>query len=402
MAARMKDVAARAGVSTQTVSRVLRGHLWVAPETAARVRQACDELGYHGNEVAGALKRGQTRTLGLLFPLLTMSIWSDVAKGAEELAHERGFTLLLCDTGDYIEKEAASLSLLLSHRVAGIVYVEPRCRPSTHAACAALVNSKMPVVIISAEPEDLPYAHIRTDDERGGYVAARHLLDHGLRSIRVVANCQPFAPSEQPQALAAHVQDRVSGAQRALQEAGFDGAIQPALAVPNSLAGGYSAAEMMLSSGLPSACGVFATTDIIALGMLEAFRVHGVRVPDDVAIVAHDGLLASSVSMPALSTIIPPMADMGRTSVDLLLQVMNGQTPPPMTVLDAQFVVRESTVGPGQWARDGLRTPLSDSVAWNRWRSQYQDIVEVPPTTPPSAAGFRHAPDGTMLRTHTR
>ena len=402
MTASMKDVAARAGVSKQTVSRVLRGELWVAPETAARVRQACDELGYHGNEVAGALKRGQTRTLGLLFPLLTMSIWSDVAKGAEELAHERGFTLLLCDTGDYIEKEAASLSLLLSHRVAGIVYVEPRCRPSTHPACAALVNSKLPVVISSAEVDDLPYAHIRTDDERGGYVAARHLLDLGMRSVRVVANSQPFATSSQPQALAAHVQDRVDGAQRALQEAGLGGIGVPALTVPNTLAGGYRAAETLLRSGLPSACGIFATTDIIALGMLEAFRVHGVSVPGEVAIVAHDGLLASSVSVPALSTIIPPMADMGRTSGDLLLQVMNGQTPPPMTVLDAQFVVRESTVGPGRWARDGLRTPLSDSEAWNRWRSQRQNVAGVLSSTLPGAASYLNSPDGTLVRTHAR
>ena len=72
-----------AGVSSQTVSRVLRGRQWVAEATATRVRQAMQELGYHGNEVAGALKRGRTRTLGLLFPLHTMSIWSDVAAGAE-------------------------------------------------------------------------------------------------------------------------------------------------------------------------------------------------------------------------------------------------------------------------------------------------------------------------------
>lgn len=178
--ARMTDVAARAGVSAQTVSRVLRGHTWVAPETAARVRQAMQDLGYHNNELAGALKRGRSRTLGLLFPMHTMSIWSEVAEGAEELAHERGYPLLLSDTGESLEREANSLSLLLSHRVSGIVYVEPQCRLATQPCSAALVASGLPVVVISAEQDDLPSVHLRTDDERAGYVAMRHLLELGL------------------------------------------------------------------------------------------------------------------------------------------------------------------------------------------------------------------------------
>ncbi len=368
MTARMKDVAARAGVSTQTVSRVLRDHHWVAPETAARVRKAAEELGYHGNEVAGALKRGRTRTLGLLFPLLTMSIWSDVAEGAEELAHERGYSLLLCDTGDYSEKEALNLALLLSHRVAGIVYVEPRCRPETHPACASLVNSKLPVVVISGQPDDLPYAHLRTDDWRAGYVGVRHLLDLGRTSIQVVSNRLHYVSLEQGQTIANHVADRIAGGRAALDEAGSSEILARPLSVPNTLEGGRQAGHALLNAGLPAACGVFATTDVIALGILEALRERGVRVPEDVAIVSHDGLLASSVSVPAITTIEPPMAEMGRTSVDLLLQVMDGHVPPPLTVLDAQFVVRESTIGCGPAPRAGVRAPLSDPEAWNRWR----------------------------------
>lgn len=394
MSARMKDVAERAGVSTQTVSRVLRGHQWVAPETAARVRLASEELGYHGNEVAGALKRGRTRTLGLLFPLLTMSIWTDVAEGVEELAHERGYSLLLCDTGDYIEKEALSLSLLLSQRVAGIIYVEPRCRPLTHPACAALVSSRLPVVILSAQTDDLPGPHLRTDDERAGYVAVRHLLDLGKHAVQVVANGLPFATSEQSLSLATHVQDRLTGAERALQEATAGVFVGPVRTVPNTLEGGYRAGESLLESGLPDACGVFATTDVIALGILEAFRARGVKVPEDVAIVSHDGLLASSVSVPAITTIVPPMADMGRTSVDLLLRVMDGDTPPPVTVLDAQFVVRESTVGCGPHARRGLRTPLSDRGAWNHWRSQLLGTSEISAQFAVSAAASRDSAAG--------
>lgn len=240
MSIRMSDVAKVAGVSTQTVSRVLRGEQWVAEGTAERVRQAISTLGYHGNEVAGALKRGHSRTFGLLFPLHARSIWSDVAEGVESLAHEAGFSLLLCDTSDSIEKEAANLSLLMSHRVAGIIYVEPRCRPDAHPACAALIASKLPVVVISAEQGDLPYVHLRTDDERAGYVAVRHLLDLGRRSICVVANGLPelAGPGGETLVPTAHVQDRIRGAQRALAKAPHNARLQSLVVVPNTLEGG--------------------------------------------------------------------------------------------------------------------------------------------------------------------
>ena len=391
MNARMSDVAARAGVSSQTVSRVLRGEQWVAEATATRVRQAMQELGYHGNEVAGALKRGRTRTLGLLFPLHTMSIWSDVAAGAESFAHQCGYSLLLCDTGDSIEKEAANLSLLLSHRVAGIVYVEPRCQPATHPACAALIASRLPLVVLSAQLDDLPAAHVRTDDWRAGYVAVRHLIDLGRRSVRVVANGlldDRYPGSATP---TIHVEDRIAGARRALAEGGFGTDDVPTLVVPNTMDEGYRAGELLLDSGSPPD-GIFATTDALALGMIEAFRARGVRVPEEIAIVGHDALLASSVSMPALTTIAPPMNEMGRTSIRLLLEVIDDQTPPPLTMLDSRFLVRESTIGAGARERRGLATPLADPTAWSGWRTLLHSPAD------PGQAPARATPERSVLQ----
>jgi DNA-binding LacI/PurR family transcriptional regulator len=142
------------------------------------------------------------------------------------------------------------------------------------------------------------------------------------------------------------------------------------MVVSNTVVGGYHAGEALLGAESPLPDGIFATTDAIALGLLEAFRAHGIQVPEDVALVGHDGLFASTVSMPALTTIKPPMTEMGRTSIELLLQLMDGGAPPPLTVLDAEFVVRESTIGSGARARRGFATPLSGSEAWACWRSQ--------------------------------
>ena len=377
MSVRMSDVAELAGVSTQTVSRVLRGEQWVAAETAQRVRQAMESLGYRGNELAGALKRGHSRTLGLLFPLHTMSIWSDVAEGVEALTHENGYSLLLCDTSESVEKEAENLALLLRHRVAGIIYVEPRCRPSTHPACAALVASKLPVVVISAEQNDLPFVHMRTDDERAGYVAVRHLLDLGRRAVCVVANGVRDSGGVEVESLVptAHVQDRIRGAMRALEEESGDKGSARLIIVPNTVEGGREAGSTLLHSGSPLPDAIFATTDAVALGILDVLRSDGVRVPEDIAVAAHDGLFASSVSVPALTTIVPPMIAMGRATVELLLRVMKGERPPAHNVLDARFMVRESTIGLGRAARQGFANPLSESQAWRSWRAQSHEAT---------------------------
>jgi LacI family transcriptional regulator len=369
MSVRMSDVAARAGVSPQTVSRVMRGERWVALETVARVRQAIAELGYHGNAAAGALKRGQTRTLGLLFPMLATtfaSFWSDVAAGAETLAHQHGYALLLCDTSDSTDKEAAYVSLLLSHRVAGIVYAQPRLRADLHPTCAGLLASTIPVVVISSDEQDLPYTHVRTDDERAGYVAVRHLRDIGRQRIAIIAESaldgEPGHPSKP-------AYDRVMGARRALLELGLDADEAPVILAPNTMEAGRRAVALLSDDGGSLPDGIFVATEVLALGLLDALRSRDARVPEDVAIVAHDGLLASAVSVPSLTTIAPPRADMGRTCIDLLVRAGRGEALPPLCLLEAAFIVRESTAGAGRVPRQGLRAPLSAPDAWFRWRT---------------------------------
>jgi LacI family transcriptional regulator len=365
MSVRMRDVAERAGVSPQTVSRVLRDGGLVAPGTAARVRAAMQELGYLGNEAAGALKRGQTRMLGLLCPLLTMPFWSEVAAGVESEAHAHGYSLFLCDTSDSLAKEAAYIALLLGHRVAGIIYVLPRCRPDRDVACAALLGARVPVVVISSNLDDLPYCHVRTDDVRAGYVAVRHLLDLGRRRPALVATAGDTAALVPP----GHGDvDRLAGAGQALEEAGIDPYLVPLFLASGSVEGGRAIGEFLLAGETPLPDALLVTTDTLALGILEILRAHGVRVPEDIAIVAHDGLLETSVAVPSLTTIAPPRQEMGRACVDLLLCARTGKELPPAEVLDAVFVARESTLGAGPAHRQGIYAPLSDPRAWSRWR----------------------------------
>ncbi len=368
---RLRDVAERALVSAQTVSRVLRAPHLVAPETAERVRAAMADLDYLGNEQATALRLGRTQTIGLLFHLLDslpMPFPLDVIAGAEERAFARGYSLVMCDSSGPSDKEADYLSLLLSQRVAGIIYTAPRCRPDLHPACASLLRSGIPVVVISSDPQDLPYCHVRTDDVRAGYVAARHLLDVERRRIAIVA-ATSAVPTEVFSGWPA-IADRLKGATAGLREAGLAADDVPLYLAPNTFDGGRIAGEMILARQTIVPDGIFVTTDILGLGLLEALRSSRVHVPDDIAVVGHDDLFTSSIAVPALTTIAPPRRQMGRDSIDLLLRAEANRVGPVVHMLDAELIVRESTIGAGTTARDGLRTPLSSANAWSEWRRQ--------------------------------
>lgn len=380
MTVRMRDVAERAGVSTQTVSRVMRGEHWVAADTVSRVRRAMAELGYHGNEAAGALKRGQTRTLGLLFPLLATtfaSFWPDVAAGAETLAHTHGYSVLLCDTSDSLEKEESYLSLLLRHRVAGIIYAQPRCRPDRHPACASLLASHIPVAVISSDEHDLPYTHVRTDDVRAGYVAARHLLDLGRQRIAFVGEAMTGSLAVD-ELLSKPAYDRAMGLRQAFVEANLDADASPLFLGPPSMEGGGYVGRALLSRPGPLPEAVFVATETMALGILDVLQEQGIRVPEDIAVVTHDGLLAAASAHPSLTTIAPPRVDMGRACIDVLLRAAAGEAPPPLCMLEAEFIVRESTVGIGRVPRQGVSAPLSAACAWSRWRAAppLSDVAE--------------------------
>jgi ABC-type sugar transport system substrate-binding protein len=144
----------------------------------------------------------------------------------------------------------------------------------------------------------------------------------------------------------------------------------PLLVVPNTVEGGRLAGETFLETGESLPDGIFATSDVIAFGLLEGLRARGLRVPEDIAVVGHDDDLASSLVAPSLTTIAPPRMEMGRACINLLLRAQTGEALPPLTMLEAAFIVRESTIGPGPAARRGIRTDLCDPRAWRGWRQQ--------------------------------
>lgn len=332
----MADVAKRAGVTKQTVSNVVRRRMVVSAETKARVEAAIAELGYTPNLVARSLSTGTTMTIGFIVPTIANPFYSEVVEEVETLLEERGYHLLLATTRGDGERARRHLTTL-SNRSVDALLVAGDFDLDAHLPPQAAWG--FPVVLCAWEidpPDTLPV--VTVDYEKAGYLAGRHLRELGHRHLAVIAD------------LPAH-RVRVAGARRAFSEDGItvpDGAVFAAPgATPES---GYEAARHalpeLLTTGRVTA--VFTSTDAIALGVMEAVRQQGLRVPEDISVVGIDDIPQAAHAHPPLTTVALPKRQMAREATELLWRGIADDRPaaPSLTLLRPEVLVRSSSAPP--------------------------------------------------------
>ena len=327
------DVAARSGVSTATVSRVLSGSVPARPETRERVLAAARDLGYRPSGIARALVRRETRTLGLVVTDITNPFYPQVVRAVEAAAHEHGYGIVLANGGDDPARELEHLDRLVERRVDGIVIASSRM---TKRHAERLRAAAVPVVLVNDTVAGSGLPAVTTAHRHGARMAAEHLVALGHRSIGHIS-----APAEHPAAGL-----RRQGVRDALRAAGID---EPLIAIGDGgVTGGASAAEALLAAGVT---GIVAYNDLTAIGALRALRRAGIGVPDDVSVVGFDDIYLAAWTDPPLTTIRQPIDELGRSAVDHLVDLLGGGRPgSATTVLEPSLVVRDST-GPAQPAR---------------------------------------------------
>ncbi|WP_371572479.1 LacI family DNA-binding transcriptional regulator [Streptomyces sp. NBC_01314] len=329
----MADVAKRAGVTKQTVSNVVRRRSVVSPDTRARVEAAIAELGYTPNLVARSLATGTTMTVGFMVPTIVHPFYSEVVEEVETLLERHGYHLLLATTRGDGERARRHLASLSSRSVDALLVAGDF---DLSDGVPPLDDYGLPVVLCAWEidpPDTLPV--VTVDYEQAGYLAGRHLRELGHRRLMVIAD------------LPAH-RIRVSGALRAFAEDSLDvreDSVFTALGATSE--SGYEAAMLALSAAdRPTA--VFASTDAIALGVMEAVRRHGLRVPEDVSVVGIDDIPQASHAHPPLTTVALPKRQMAQEATGLLLRGIaeNRQVPPSLTLITPEVLVRASSAPP--------------------------------------------------------
>lgn len=326
----IRDVAAAAGVSTATVSKVFRGGYRLRPETEQRVRQVADSLNFSPNPYAQTLHGARTGTVGLITSDIEGRFSLPVMMGAEDAFGSDQVSVFLCDArGDAI-REQHHLRSLLSRRVDGIIIVGSMTNPRES------LGGDIPVPVVyayapSIRPED---TSVVTDNVGAGYAAAEHLLELGYSNIGYLSGNHTYNAAT----------DRVAGARAALQSAGTDILGGQALYGPWGEEWGRAGARRMLQT-YPDMDALLCGSDHIARGALDALREDGVRVPDDLAIMGHDNWeLLARQSRPPLSTVDNNLEALGRRAAELLNAAIEGDPQPGVHPVSTLLVARGSTL----------------------------------------------------------
>ena len=326
----IKDVARLAGVAPITASRVINSSGYVSDDTRRRVEDAVQKLGYVPNRVARSLRSKQTHTLALVLTDITNPFWTTVARGVEDAASGDGFSVILCNTDESEEKEHRYVRVLLQKQVDGFALV-PANR--TSRSVDLIRKQGVPLVILDRTvPGEVDI--VRSDSEGGAYELTRHLLDLGHRRIAMLSGPQSVSTAA----------DRSAGYRRALEEAGLevDDRLMRYRAFTQD--GGYAMARQVLAVD-PSPTALFAANNFIALGALRALREAGLRVPEDIALVAYDDLPPSFTMEPFLTVAAQRAYEMGQRATQLLLQRLTGDAArsPQEVILPTDLIVRKSS-----------------------------------------------------------
>lgn len=326
----IRNVAEKAGVSITTVSHVINGTRYVSDELIQRVHAAMDELNYRPNVLARGLRRGDTRTIGLVVPDNSNPFFAEVARVIEDVGFKNGYSVILCNSDDDLSKEAAYLNVLIAKQVDGVIFI---AAGSEYEHLLELTGRNIPVVVVDREIEHALADIILVDNELGGYEAAKYLVDLGHKKIACITGPSEVTPSA----------GRVQGYRRALEEAGIPLRQDYVTAGDFHFQGGEAAMVRLLELEDPPTA-VFACNDWMAVGTFRAVRKAGKQIPKDVSIVGFDDIQLASVVNPTLTTIAQPISDMATMAAELLITRMQNsqEIPTQRTLLNPILRIRES------------------------------------------------------------
>jgi LacI family transcriptional regulator len=324
------DVAARAGVSKTTVSRVLNGKGELDIATASRVRKVIDELGYVPSARAVGLARGRTRIVGMLVPSLTWPWIGDVVQGAVDVLESDSYGLLMftCNRGDESMRQFATHVSAKSFD--GLLVIEPE---NTLDYITELHHRGLPVVLIDDRGHQPLFPSVATTNRDGGESAARHLISIGRTRPIVITGIEAVGCT----------QERSDGFRAAYEAVGVR--LEPIRFIEGDFTFdcGRLSVKQAIASGVEFDA-IFAHNDLSAAGAMLALRESGRRVPDDIAVVGFDDVPAAAHTDPPLTTVRQPLRQMGAAAARMLLSQLNGAPiPPEPNVIPTTLVIRGST-----------------------------------------------------------
>lgn len=328
----IKSVAKKAGVSVATVSRVLNHPDAVAPDTKEHILSVMESLNYKPNWMARGLKLNRTGAIALLIPEITDLGYMEIAKGVEDVAHQKNYNIMLCATEDDRNKEKDYIENFITRKIDGMILVSTYLKKSD---ITQIKNQGIPVVLIGKNEELAGENLVYTDYIAAASEATRHLIEVGHKKIGVIYGSRPKVENR----------DKLEGWRKSMEDEGLSVPEKYLFEEENSIEGGYLAASKLLNlKDRPGA--IFVTSDIMAVGVMEKIKQSGLCIPQDIAVVGFDNLKISGYLEPKLTTVTKPMYRMGLVAARLLFDIMEDDSQednePQEILIQSKLKVRKS------------------------------------------------------------
>lgn len=327
----MNDVAELAQVALGTVSKVLNGDTSVRPDRRDRVLAACEKLNYKRNALAASLRSRQSHTVGILIPDILNTFYATLVEKLENLASDAGYTVMVVTTGESGQRAQSRIEILRQRQVDGIIVIPPL--DSSLSLTAIDTPDVPPCVIVDRIAENDPYPSVATDNIKAVYQGTRHLLSLGHRHITLAINS--------PRLWNTH--ERIQGFQQAMAEENARADVRiVGMTVEEAR---ISLLDLFSSAECPTA--LLTSNNLVTLGAISAQQESGLRIPDDLSLLAFDDFEWLRLVQPQVSAIRQPIDQIANEAWRLLAYQIGGK---PMDVrhvrADTELMIRQSTGAP--------------------------------------------------------
>ncbi|MFZ6656489.1 LacI family DNA-binding transcriptional regulator [Undibacterium sp. TJN19] len=320
----IRDVAAGAGVSTATISKFINGTQRFSSSVEAKITEVIRDLGYHSNPLAQSMITGRTKSIGLSILDVSNPHFTSIVKGANRIAIEHSYTLLLVDTEENLGREKLLIEAL-SRRVDGMIIFSRM----TESELSWTGQLEKPLVFFGRLTQ-LAFPCVSSDDHKGAYMLAQHLITLGHKRIAYLG----FGKSRRDE-------ERLAGIQECLAEHQLTADVYNTNS-PSAQEGERLCSTIMLGRQHPDA--VVCYNDLMALGFMKEAQSLGFDIPKDVSVAGFDNIQYGRYISPALTTVDLQSEEMGVTAMRKLINMINGDTGNELTTVDAKLIMRSSVM----------------------------------------------------------
>ncbi len=325
----IKDVARELGVSYSSISRALNGKEGVSKATRDKILEAAERMGYQPNDLARGLVNKISNTVGVIIPDINNPFFGEIVAGITDASNENEYNIFLCISGWDPKIEKEYFNTLRKKRVDGIIL-------KSAGQSEDYDDIKSPLMLIERYRKNHEFDSVEVDNELGGYLAAKHLLDCGYRNLAFILGKEDHSASQR----------RLLGAQKALEEFGLSVNNELVIEGKFSIEGGRQAAKQLFEGGHPIDA-VFAMNDLIGMGVLQYCDESNINVPEEVGVVGYDNISYAGLPQIQLTTVHQPKYELGKMLFETLLEEIRDKDdvkrPTKKIILNPELKIRKTT-----------------------------------------------------------